>query len=108
MTYNRMEAKPMAGEHCRFVAMTGPRWSKRRVVISGYVAIRPLCRFAGAGDVKWSMNALACAMPTIRISMAGRGKVVRNAVISGRPDMTNSMRRTPSTGPGIERGETLS
>ncbi len=40
--------------------------------------------------------------------MKGRGKVVRNAAISGRPDMTNSMRRSPSTGPDIERGTTLS
>jgi hypothetical protein len=79
MTYNRMEAKPITGEHCRF-----------------------------CGDAKWSMNASACAIPTIRISMEGRGKVVRNAVMSGHLDITNSMRRTPSTGPGIERGETLS
>src|SRR2546428_1090796 len=67
-----------------------------------------LISFRGGGDVKWSMNALACAMPTMRISMKGRGKVVRNAAISGRPDMTNSMRRSPSTGPDIERGTTLS
>ena len=40
--------------------------------------------------------------------MEGRGKVVRNAVISGRLDIPNSMRRTPSTGPDIERGATLS
>ena len=91
-----------------FVAMPRLRWSKRRVASSGYVAIRPMCRFAVAGDVKWSMNALADAIPTMRISMAGRGKVVRNAVISGRLDITNSMRRTPSTGPGIERRATLS
>ena len=91
-----------------FVAMPGPRWSKRRVVISGFVVIPRFYRFEGVGGAKWSMNALACAMPTIRISMEGRGKVVRNVVISGRLDITNSMRRTPSTGPGIERGETLS
>ena len=57
MTYNRMEAKPIAGEHCRFCGAARPCWSKRRVASNGYVAIRPLCRFAVAGDVKWSMNA---------------------------------------------------
>jgi hypothetical protein len=34
--------------------------------------------------------------------MEGRGKVVRNAGISGRHEITNSMRRTPSIGQGIE------
>ena len=90
------------------VAMPRLHWSKRRVASSGYVARPPLCRFVVAGDVKWSMNALAYAMPTTRISTEGRGKVVRNAAISGRPDITNSMRRTPSTGPDIERGTTVS
>src|SRR2546428_880139 len=40
MTYNRMEAKSMAGEHCRFCGDARPCWSKRRVASSGYVAIR--------------------------------------------------------------------
>src|SRR5712692_5113470 len=84
------------------------RWSKRRVASSGYVAIRPLCRFGAAGTVKWSMNALACAIPTMRISIEGRGKVVRSAAISGRQEITNSMRRTPSIGPDIERGKPVS
>ena len=65
-------------------------------------------RFAVAGDAKWSMNALACAIPTTRTSMEGHGKVVRGAVIAGRPGMTNSMRRTPSTGPDIETRTTVS
>jgi hypothetical protein len=85
-----------------FVAMRGPHCSKHRVASNGSVAIRPICRFAVAADAKWSMNALACAIPTTRTSMEGRGKVVRSAVISGRPGITNAMRRTPSTGPDIE------
>jgi hypothetical protein len=35
------------------------RWSKRRVVSSGYVAIRPFCRFEAAGvsgDQKLQVN----------------------------------------------------
>lgn len=34
--------------------------------------------------------------------MRGRGKVARNAVIAGRQEMTNAMRRTLSIGHGIE------
>jgi hypothetical protein len=40
-----------------FVAMPRRRWSKRRVVNSGYAAIRPLCRFEAAGDAKSNMSA---------------------------------------------------
>src|SRR5437588_6434827 len=54
------------------------------------------------------MNSLACAIPTMRISIEGRGKVVRSAAISGRQEITNSMRRTPSIGPDIERGKPVS
>src|SRR5712691_6182751 len=79
--------------------------SKRRVVSNGSVAIRPLCRFEAAGDVKWSMSVLACVLPTMRISMVGRGKVVRNAVMSGRHERTKSMRRTLSIGQDIEGGD---
>jgi hypothetical protein len=38
----------------------------------------------------------------MRISMGGLGKVARNAVISGRHEITNAMRRTLSIGHGIE------
>ncbi len=67
--------------------------------------IPPLCRFVAVDDVKWSMSASACAIPIMRISMGGRGKVARNAVISGRHAITNAMRRTLSIGHGIEGAE---
>jgi hypothetical protein len=75
------------------------RWSKRRVVNSGSVAIRPLCRFKAGGIVRSSMSVSACAIPTIRSSMVGRGKAARSAVISGHHEITNSMRKTPSPPP---------
>ncbi len=34
--------------------------------------------------------------------MVARGKVVRSAVISGRPEITKSIRKTPSIGQNIE------
>src|SRR2546426_11724511 len=54
------------------------------------------------------MNALAYAIPTMPISIEGRGKVVRSAALSGRQEIINSMRRTPSIGPDIERGKPVS
>jgi hypothetical protein len=85
------------------VAMPEPRWSKRGVVNSGFVAIRRIYRFKGVGGVKWSTNASACAIPTMRISMVALGKVVRSAASSGRHEIIKDMRRTRSIGPNIER-----
>ena len=85
-----------------FVVMRRPRWLKRRVVSSGYVAIRPICHFVAVGDVKWSMSVLAYAIPTMRTTMLGLGRVARNAVISGHHETTKPMQRTPSIGQDIE------
>ena len=52
--------------------------------------------------VRWSMNALACAIRTTRISMGGLGKAARNAAISGRREMIKPLRSIRSTGPDIE------
>ena len=46
--------------------------------------------------------ALACAIPTMRTSMAARGKAVSNAGISGRRAITKPMRRILSIGRDIE------
>ena len=78
------------------------RWSKRRVVISGFVVIQHFFRFEGAGGAKWSTNASACAIPTMRTSMTALGKAVRSAVSSGRHEITKGMRKTRSIGQDIE------
>jgi len=85
------------------VAMPKRRWSKCRVVSSGFVVIQRFAHFEGAGGAKWSMSALACAIPTMRTSMAARGKAVRSAVSSGRHAITKGMRKTRSIGQDIER-----
>src|SRR5712692_8743052 len=85
------------------VAMPKRRWSKRRVVSSGFVVIRHFFRCEGVGGAKWSTNASAWAIPTMRISMAARGKAVRSAVRSGRHEMTKGRRKTRSIGQDIER-----
>jgi hypothetical protein len=79
------------------------RWSKRRVVLSGFVVIRRLCRFEEVGGVKWSTNASVCAIPPLRISMAALGNAVSSAVRSGRHEMTKGRRKTRSIGQTIER-----
>src|SRR4029453_7029196 len=84
MTYNRMEAKPIAGEHCRFCGDASAPLVKRRAVSNGFAVIRPFFHCEVAGGVRWSTNALVCVIPTMRISMAARGRAVRSAVISGR------------------------
>ena len=78
------------------------RWSKRRVVISGFVVIRRLFRCEGAGGAKLSTSASACAIPTMRTSMAARGTAVRSAVSSGRHEITKGMRKTRAIGQDIE------
>jgi len=84
------------------VALPKRRWSKRRVVISGFVVIQRLCRFEGAGGAKESTSASACAMPTMRTSMAALGNAVSRAVSSGRHEMTKGRRKTRSIGQDIE------
>ena len=84
------------------MGMPKRRWSKRRVVISGFVVIRRFFRFEGVGGAKWSTSASACAIPTMRTSMAALGKAVRSAVRFGRHEMTKGMRKTRSIGHGIE------
>ena len=87
------------------VAMRKRRWSKRGAVISGFVVIRRIYRFKGVGGAKWSTNASACAIRTMRISMVALGKVVGSTVSSGRHEMIKGMRKTRSIGPNIERWE---
>jgi hypothetical protein len=41
----------------------------------------------------------------MRINMVAPGKAVRSVVISGRPEMTKPMRKTPSIGQDIEGGD---
>ena len=84
------------------VALPKHRWSKRRVVISGFVVIQRFFRFEGAGGAKWSTSASACAIPTMRTSMAALGQAVRSAMSSGRHEITKGMRQTRSIGQDIE------
>ncbi len=104
MTCNRMEATPIAGEHCRFCGdakaplVKTPCCQQWICCDTAFVSFR----FEAADGVRSSTSALVCAIPIMRINMVARGKVVRSAVISGRREITKPMRKTPSIGQDIE------
>lgn len=102
MTYNRMAAKPIAGEHCRFCGDASAPLVKTPCCQQWICCDTALCRFEAAGAVRSSTNALVCAIPIMRINVAARGKAVRNAVISGRRAITEPRRKTQSIGQDIE------
>ena len=79
------------------------RWSKRHVVTSGFVVIQRFFRFEGVDGAKWSMNASACAIRTMKISTTALGRVVSSAVSFGRHEITKGTRKTRSIGLNIER-----
>ena len=60
-------------------------------------------RVEGVGGAKWSTTASACAIPTMRLSLAALGKAVRNAGSSGHLEVTKRMRKTRSIDQQIER-----
>src|SRR6266446_9028811 len=103
MTSNRMEAKPIAGEHCRFCGDAKAPLVKTLCCDQWICCDTAFVSFRGAGGAKWSTNASACATPTMRISIVALGKAVRSAVSSGRHEMTKCMRKTRSIGQNIER-----
>ena len=102
MTYNRMEAKPIAGEHCRFCGDARAALVKTPCCQQWICCDTAYLSFRGGGRCQVEHERFSLCYSHYEDSMEGRGKVVRSAAISGRPDITNSMRRIPSTGPDIE------
>ncbi len=102
MTYNRMEAKPIAGEHCRFCGDASAPLVKTECCQQWICCDTAFFRFEAADGVRSSTNALVCVTPTMRINMVALGKAVRSAVISGRREITKPMRKTQSIGQDIE------
>ena len=91
MTYNRMEAKPIARRalpvlwRCLSAIGENPMLSD-----SGYVAIRRFFHVEVTGVVRSSTSALVCVIPIMKINMVALGKAVRNAAISGRREITKT------------------
>ena len=103
MTYNRMEAEPITGEHCRFCGDAKAPLVKTPCYDQWICCDTAFFSFRGGGGAKWSTNASACAIRTMRTSMAALGKAVRSVVTSGRHAITKGMRKTRSIGQDIER-----
>ena len=103
MTYNRMEAKPIAGAHCRFCGDANAPLGKTPCGQQWMCWATAFVSLRGGGGATWSTNASACAMPTMRSSMAARGNAVSSAVSSGRPAMTTRLRKPRSMGQNMER-----
>jgi len=92
MTYNRMEAKPIAGEHCRFCGDASAPLVQTRVS-AVLCCDTAFVSFRGGGRCQVERERFVCAIPTMKISMVARGRAARNAAISGRHAMTKPMRK---------------
>ena len=77
LTYNRMEAKLIVWRawsllwRCQAPLVKTPCCDQWICCDTAFVSFR------GGGGAKWSMNASACVIPTMRISTAARGKATR-------------------------------
>ena len=102
MTYDRMEATPIAGEHCRFCGDSSAPLVKTPCCQQWICCDTALCPFEVGGAANLSTNALRCAIPTTSMVTRVLGKPVRNAVSSGRRKSTKRMRNIRSMCRDIE------
>src|SRR2546422_7389158 len=102
MTYNRMEAKPIAGEHCRFCGDASAPLVKTPCCQQWIGCDTALCRFEVAAVATMSTNAVRCAIPTLVIGTQALGKRVSTAVSAGRRKSTKPMRNIRSMCRDIE------
>ena len=102
MTYNRMEAKPIAGEPCRFCGDAEAPLVKTPCCQQWIGCDTAFVSFRGGDGVRSSTSALLCATPIMRINMVVLGRAVKSVVSSGRHEITKPMRKTQSIGQNIE------
>ena len=81
MTYDRMEAKPIAGEHCHFCGGDASPLVKPLAASNGYAAIRRIFRFEGEAIANLSMNTRASATSTTMKDIRADGRSAKNAVV---------------------------
>ena len=103
MTYNRMEAKPIAGEHCQFCGDAKAPLVKTPCCQQWICCDTAFVSLRGGGRCQVEHERLSLCYSHYEDQHGGLlGKTVRNAGISGHHEITNSTRRTPSIGPDIE------
>jgi hypothetical protein len=105
MTHNRMEAKPIAGEHCRFCGDAKAPLVKTPCCQQWICCDTAFMSFRGGGRCQVEHERFSLCYSHYQDQHGGLGKVVSNAAISGRHEITKSMRKTPSIGQDIEAWE---
>ena len=95
MTYDRMEAKKIPGEHCHFCGDETSPLVKPDAVSNGFVVIHPICPFKGEVIVRMSMKPIVFVIFTIMKSIRAIGRNVKNvAVILAK----KNLKECPKTG----------
>src|SRR5215831_14442859 len=102
MTYNRMEAKPIAGEHCRFCGDAKAPLVKTPCCQQWICCDTAFFSFRGGGRCQVEHERFSLCYSHYEDRHGGRGKAASNAGSSGRHAMTDSTPRTPLIGPDIE------
>jgi hypothetical protein len=102
MTYNRLEAKPIPGEHCRFCGDAEAPLVKTPCCQQWICCDTAFLSFRGGGRCQVEHERLSLCYSPYEDRHGGRGNTVRNVGISGHPETTNSTPRILSIGPDIE------
>ncbi len=103
MTSNRMEAKLIAGEPCRFCGDAKAPLVKTRCCDQWICCDGAFFSFRGGGQCHVEHERFSMCYSHYEDQHAALGKAVRRAVRSGRHEMTKRMRKTRSIGQNIER-----
>src|SRR5712691_5288946 len=102
MTYNRMEAKPIAGEHCRFCGDAKAALVQTPCCQQWICCDTAFVSFQGGGYCQVEHERFRMCYSHYEDKHGGPGRAVSSVVISGRPEMTKPMRKTLSIGQNIE------
>src|SRR5437870_13152210 len=105
MPYNRMEATPIAGEHCRFCGDAKAPLVTTTCCQQWICCDTAFLAFRGGGRCQVEHERFSLCYSHYEDRHGGPWEVVRNAAISGRHAITKSMRKTPSIGQDIEAWE---
>ena len=102
MTYNRMEAKPIAGEHCRFCGDAKAPLVKTPCCEQWICCDTAFWSFQGGGRCQVQHERFSMCHSHYQDQHGGPWESCEKCASSGRPEITRGMRRTRSIGPGIE------
>ena len=105
MTYNRMEAKPIAGEHCRFCGDASAPLVKTPCCQQWICCDTAFVSFRGGGRCQVEHERFTLCYSHYIDGHSVLGRPVRRAERSGHRKSTKRMRNIPSMCRDIERWE---